>query len=83
MSGQIDVKRLALLASRTERAMEAAAELRGLYDFVSFDRAEAESLAVVDKADSRRVIGVLTEAHALRRYAEETDRHRRHSIGEA
>jgi CIC family chloride channel protein len=49
----------------------------------AFDRAEAESLAVVDKADTRRVIGVLTEAHALRRYAEETDRHRRHSIGEA
>lgn len=49
----------------------------------AFDRAEAESLAVIDKADTRRVIGILTEAHALRRYAEETDRHRRHSIGEA
>src|SRR3569623_1679518 len=49
----------------------------------AFDRAEAESLAVVDKADTRRVIGVLTEAHALRRYAEETERHRRHSVGEA
>ena len=41
VSGQIDVKRLALLASRTERAMAAAAELRGLYDFVAFDRADA------------------------------------------
>src|SRR3569623_491914 len=35
----------------------------------AFDRAEAESLAVVDKADTRRVIGVLTEAPALRRAA--------------
>ena len=49
----------------------------------AFDRAEAESLAVIDTADTRRVIGILTEAHALRRYAEETDRHRRLSIGEA
>jgi len=48
----------------------------------AFDRAEAESLAVIDKADTRRVIGLLTEAHALRRYAEETERHRRHSVGE-
>lgn len=41
MSGVIDSKRLALLASRTERAQGAAAELRGLFDFVSLDRAEA------------------------------------------
>ncbi len=41
MSGQIDVKRLALLASRTERAIEAAAELRTHFDFVSLDRATA------------------------------------------
>ena len=40
MSGPIDVRRLALLASRTERAQEAAGELRQHFDFVSLDRAE-------------------------------------------
>lgn len=49
----------------------------------AFDAAEAESLAVVQSPDSGRVVGILTEAHALRRYAEESDKHRRDSIGEA
>jgi CIC family chloride channel protein len=48
----------------------------------AFDSAEAESLAVVQSPDSGRVVGILTEAHALRRYAEESDKHRRDSIGE-
>ena len=41
VGGEIDVKRLALLASRTERAAAAAVELRQHYDFVAFDRADA------------------------------------------
>ncbi|CAN5449761.1 chloride channel protein [soil metagenome] len=49
----------------------------------AFDAAEAESLAVVHSTDSGRVVGILTEAHALRRYAEESDKHRRDAIGEA
>ncbi len=49
----------------------------------AFDAAEAESLAVVHSTDSGRVVGILTEAHALRRYAEESDKHRGDSIGEA
>lgn len=48
----------------------------------TFDSAEAESLAVVDAADQGRVIGLLTEAHALRRYAEEFDKRRRDVLGE-
>jgi CIC family chloride channel protein len=48
----------------------------------TFDTAEAESLAVVDSTDRGRVIGILTEAHALRRYAEELDRHRRDILGD-
>lgn len=48
----------------------------------AFDTAEAESLAVVDSADGGHVIGILTEAHALRRYAEESDRHRHDAVGE-
>ena len=38
-----------------------------------FDAAEAESLAVVEAGGERRPIGILTEAHAMRRYAEESD----------
>ncbi|MFN6934827.1 MAG: NAD(+)/NADH kinase, partial [Tsuneonella sp.] len=40
MTGVIDVKRLALVASSTERAQEAAAELSTALDFVSMDEAE-------------------------------------------
>ncbi len=47
-----------------------------------FDVAESEALAVVDK-ETRHVIGLLTEAHALRRYSEELDRARRDLVGES
>jgi len=47
-----------------------------------FDREEAESLAVIDSIDTRHVVGLLTEAHALRRYAEESERHRPDTLGE-
>jgi CIC family chloride channel protein len=49
---------------------------------VVFDAAEAESLAVVEAGDERRPVGILTEAHAMRRYAEESDKRRREAIGE-
>jgi CIC family chloride channel protein len=48
----------------------------------AFERAEADALVVVDGTDSRRVIGLLTEAYALRRYSEELDRRRRELSGE-
>jgi chloride channel protein, CIC family len=47
-----------------------------------FDAAEAESLAVVEAGDERRPVGILSEAHAMRRYAEESEQHRREAIGE-
>ena len=47
-----------------------------------FDAAEAESLAVVEPDGERRPVGLLTEAHAMRRYAEESDKRRREAIGE-
>ena len=46
-----------------------------------FDRAEAETLAVVDNAEDRRVVGLLTEAYATRRYAEELDKASRGLVG--
>jgi CIC family chloride channel protein len=48
-----------------------------------FDAAEAESLAVVEAAGEHRPVGILTEAHAMRRYAEESERQRRDMIGDS
>jgi len=47
-----------------------------------FDHAEAEALAVVEARDKRSVIGLLTEAHALRRYSDELELRRRELTGE-
>ncbi len=47
-----------------------------------FENAESDALAVVDGPETRRVVGLLTEQHALRRYSEELDRRRRELSGE-
>jgi CIC family chloride channel protein len=47
-----------------------------------FEAAEADALAAVDGAESRRVLGLLTEQYALRRYSEELERRRRELAGE-
>ena len=49
---------------------------------LAFDRAEAEALAVVDSRADRHVIGLLTEAYALRRYSEELELRRKELLGE-
>jgi CIC family chloride channel protein len=49
----------------------------------TFDRSESEALAVVQSADSRQVLGLLTESHTLKRYSEELDRQRRAMAGES
>jgi CIC family chloride channel protein len=46
-----------------------------------FDDAEAEVLAVLESADSRKVIGFLTETHARRRYVDEIDQATRGVLG--
>lgn len=46
-----------------------------------FDDAEAEVLAVLESADSRKVIGYLTESYARRRYVEEIDQATRGVLG--
>jgi chloride channel protein, CIC family len=48
----------------------------------AFDRFEAEALAVVDSGEHRQVIGLLSEAHALRRYSDASERQRRELLGE-
>jgi CIC family chloride channel protein len=47
-----------------------------------FDAAEAESLAVVEPGGEHRPIGILSESHAMRRYAEESERRRREAVGD-
>ncbi len=49
---------------------------------ILFDRAEAEALAVIEALDKREVIGLLTESHALRRYADELEQRRQDLLGE-
>jgi CIC family chloride channel protein len=48
---------------------------------LTFDRAEAEALPVVDSYLGRRVVGLLTEAYALRRYSAELERRRQELVG--
>ena len=48
----------------------------------AFDRYEAEALPVVDSVERRQVTGLLTEAHALRRYSDASERQRRELLGE-
>ncbi len=48
----------------------------------AFDRYEAEALPVVDTLSRRQVVGQLSEAHALRRYSDASERQRRELLGE-
>ena len=45
-----------------------------------FEQTESDVLAVVDSDASRKVVGILTEAHALRRYGEELERRNREMV---
>jgi CIC family chloride channel protein len=49
---------------------------------ILFDRAEAEALAVVEAPDNREVVGLLTEAYALKRYSTELEQRRQEILGE-
>jgi CIC family chloride channel protein len=47
-----------------------------------FGQFETESMAVVDSIEHRQVIGLLSEAHTLRRFADASERQRRELLGE-
>ena len=49
---------------------------------LALDRSEAEALAVVDSPLDRRVVGLLTEAYVLRRYATALEQRRQDIVGE-
>jgi CIC family chloride channel protein len=46
-----------------------------------FEKYEAETLVVVDTAQSRHVQGLITEAFASRRYRQELERRQREMFG--
>ncbi|MBO1076743.1 chloride channel protein [Roseomonas marmotae] len=46
-----------------------------------FEATESEALAVVDNLSSGRVIGLLSQAHLLRRYGEELEKRRTEELG--
>jgi CIC family chloride channel protein len=48
----------------------------------AFDGTETETLAVVDNTDELKVLGLLTEKYAARRYAEELDKANRGLLGD-
>jgi CIC family chloride channel protein len=48
----------------------------------AFGKFEAEALAVVDSIERRQVLGLLSEAHALRRFSDASERQRRELLGE-
>ena len=47
-----------------------------------FEAAESEALPVVADRDSRRLVGILSEAHAIKRYSDEVSRRNRELTGE-
>ena len=47
-----------------------------------FDEAESEALPVVADRDSRRLVGILSEAHAIKRYSDEMSRRNRELTGD-
>jgi CIC family chloride channel protein len=58
------------------------AELNVKEAMAAFDKTETETLAVVNSLDERKVIGLLTEKYAARRYAEELDKANRGLTGD-
>ncbi len=58
------------------------AQLTAQEAIAAFENYEAEALAVVDTAERRQVIGLLSESHALRRYSDASERQRRELLGE-
>lgn len=84
-SAELDVQasiiKLSTLARLPNTALLAEMNVKEAMDV--FDRAEAETLAVVDTAEDRLVVGVLSEAYAVRRYAEALNNASRDVVGEA
>lgn len=80
LNGEADERTIGEFLHYRQDALEPSMNIKDAMKV--FDRTESEALAVIKGAGSRQVIGLLSEAHALRRYSEELDRARRDLVGE-
>jgi CIC family chloride channel protein len=80
LAGELDTRTIGEFLHYAQQVLEPQMNIKDAMKM--FDAAESEALAVIDGPATRKVIGLLTEGHALRRYAEELDRARRDLVGE-
>ena len=69
---------LATLAQLPDTYLLPTTPIRRALDL--FEKEEADVLAVVDAPETRKVVGWLSEAHALRRYGQELEKRNRENI---
>ncbi len=69
---------LATLAQMPDAFLLPTTPIRRALDL--FEKQEADVLAVVDAPETRKVVGWLSEAHALRRYGQELEKRNRENI---
>jgi chloride channel protein, CIC family len=81
LDGEADRTRLTSLLVYQDRMLLPSMNVKEAV--AACEAAEADALVVVDNLADRRVVGVLTEAQALRRYSEELDQRRRELEGDA
>jgi chloride channel protein, CIC family len=74
-----DSEPIAGLAQWRDDFLLAQTTIRGAID--AFDKSEADILAVLSDSQSRKIVGVLSEAHALRIYGQELEKQNRAFLG--
>ena len=67
------------LAQLPDAFLLASTPIRRALDM--FEAQEADTLAVLESPETRHVVGLLTEAHALRRYRQELEKRSSENIG--
>jgi CIC family chloride channel protein len=74
-----DSEPIAALAQWRDNFLTAQTSIRGAID--AFDESEADTLPVLADAQSRKIVGVLSEAHALRVYGRELEKQNQAFLG--
>jgi chloride channel protein, CIC family len=78
-TGREDSEPIAALAQWRDNFHTAQTTIRGAID--AFDESEADILPVLADSQSRKIVGVLSEAHALRVYGRELERQNKDFLG--
>jgi CIC family chloride channel protein len=74
-----DAEPIATLAQWRDDFLLAQTTIRGAID--AFDKSEADVLPVLADSQSRKIVGILSEAHALRVYGRELEKQNREFLG--